>query len=88
MRGDLAITRWQKLMADDPSQPPQDVLTACTTYWNDSARAAEVCALARHQASLFYSDPVSLAYEYRVSIQQAAAFCGANANNSCAGVTP
>lgn len=88
MRGDLAITRWQKLMADDPSQPPQDVLTACTTYWNDSARAAEVCALARHQASLFYSDPVSLAYEYRISIQQAAAFCGANANNSCAGVTP
>lgn len=88
MRGDLAISRWQKVMADDPSQSPMDVLNACTAYWNDPAQAAQVCALARHQASLFYSDPVSLAFRYNTSLTDAAAFCSTSNNNPCAGVSP
>lgn len=88
MCGDLAIARWQKTMADDPSQDPQAVLDSCTAYWNGPARAAQVCALARHQASLFYSDPVSLAYSFKTSLAEGAAFCASNANSPCAGVTP
>lgn len=87
MRGDLAITRWQKLMADDPSQPAQDPLDGCMSYWNEPARAGEVRALARHQASLFYSDPVSLAFTYNVLHPDAADF-SRNANNPGTGVTP
>ena len=84
MRGDLAIVRWQVVMAADPSQDPQKVLDDCTAYWNDPARDPEVCALTRHQASLFYSDPVSLAYAFKQSLADAAAACATNGNNPCA----
>lgn len=88
MAGDLVVCRWQKEMADDPTQDPVAVLKACTAYWSDPAQAGQICALARHQASLYYASPTSLAFTYRTSLADAATFCGANGNQACAGVTP
>ena len=81
MLSDLAAARWQKLMADDPTQDPQAVLDACTTYWKDPARQGEVCALVQHQGSLFYADAASLDFSFKVSQEQGAAFCQAHGNN-------
>jgi hypothetical protein len=88
MTTDLVVARWQKLMADDPSQDPQTVLVDCTAYWTDPSRARTVCALTRHQASLHYPDPTSLAFRFDLSLADAAAACGQEGNDPCAGVTP
>jgi hypothetical protein len=87
MQGDLVVTRWQKLMADDPSSDPQAVLDDCSAYWKDPARAPEICALVQHQASLVYSDPVTLTYSFKLSTGQAATLCAAHGNNPCAALT-
>lgn len=81
MRGDLVVTRWQALMADNPSLDPKAVYDDCVNYWNDAARNAQVCALVRHQASLFYASPTSLAFTFPITLDQAAALCAANNND-------
>jgi hypothetical protein len=87
MQSDLVVARWQKIMSDDPSQDPQAVLKDCTSYWSDPKRAPEICALTKHQGSLFYSNPVTLQYTFKLTLAQGAAFCKANANNPCAGLS-
>ena len=86
LRGDLSVARWQQTMAQDPSLPPADVFNSCTSYWNDPARAGEVCALVRHEASLKYSDPVTLAYSFALPLPDAAALCAKTANDPCSPV--
>jgi len=86
MQGDLVACRWQKLMSDDPSQDPVAMVEECTKYWQDPARAGEICALARHQASLYYASPTSLQFTFNTSLDVAAKFCAANGNQACAGV--
>ncbi len=83
---DLIVTRWQKLMADDPSQDPAAVVADCTKYWNDPAQARTICALARHQGSLYYADPTSLQFVFKTSLAQAESECQTNGNHACAGV--
>lgn len=83
---DLIVTRWQALMAEHPTEKPGDVLDDCTTYWNSPAQAGQVCALTRHQASLYYADPTSLAFTFPTSLDDAAAFCATHGNQACAGV--
>ncbi len=82
---DLIVARWQKVMADDPSQDPQAVLAACTTYWNDPQRTAEICALIQHQGSLWYPDLASLKYIFKLTPQQAVDLCQAHGNDPCQG---
>lgn len=88
LQGDLAIARWQKMMFDEPAQDPQSLLEHCIAYWADPAQAAAVCALARHQASLTYDSPDSLAFRFATSLGEAALACGAHSFNPCAGITP
>lgn len=88
MKTDLIVARWQRVMADDPSQDPHAVLNDCTAYWNDPARAGEICALVQHQGSLSYPDPNSLQFQFNVSLELAASFCKANNNDPCANVVP
>lgn len=88
MKTDLIVARWQKVMAEDPSQNPQTVLNDCTAYWSDPARAAEICALVQHQGSLSYPDPNSLKFQFNVSLELAAGFCKTNNNDPCANVVP
>ncbi len=88
MQKDLIVARWQKVMADDPSQNPQTVLSDCTAYWSDPARAAEICALVQHQGSLSYPNPNSLNFQFNVSLELAASFCKTNNNDPCANVVP
>jgi hypothetical protein len=82
---DLAAARWQKLMADDPSRDPQQTFDEAQKYWNDPARAAEICALVQHEGSLLYPDPSkSLDFKFALSMSDAAAFCAAHNNDPCA----
>jgi hypothetical protein len=81
---DLVVTRWQKVMSDDPTQDPVAAIKACNAYWADPARAAVICALVKHQGSLFYSNPITLAFTFNVSLEDAQAFCQANQNQPCA----
>jgi hypothetical protein len=84
MTQDLIVARWQKVMADDPSQDPQAVLADATRYWNDPAQAGTICALVQHEGSLLYPDPKALDFEFSMSMAQASAWCAANKNNPCA----
>lgn len=61
---DLIVSRWLKLMSDDPSQDPKLVLKHCQAYWNDDAQAGVVADLVNHQGSLFYSNPTTLTFQY------------------------
>lgn len=81
---DLVVARWQKLMADDPSRDPQAVLDECKKYWDprDAARNAQISALVQHQGSLWYSDPNSLNFTFKVSLQQAAVGAKAEAKHA------
>jgi len=65
---DLVVARWLKLMADDPTQPAERVLADCRAYWTDPARKPTVSALVRHQGSLTYSDPKTLAFTFLVPL--------------------
>lgn len=87
MQTDLATARWQMLMAADPTQDPKTVLEGCVTYWADPSRAGTICALTRHQASLYYATPETLQFSYPTSLEDAAAFCATHGNQTCAGVT-
>ena len=89
MRQDLTVARWQALMADDPAADPQSTLDDCKKYWNDSAQQATLCTLVQHQGSLYYEDPKSsdpkkaLAFEFKLSIDQATDWCRQHANDPC-----
>ena len=88
MISDLAAARWQKRMAEDPSQNPQTVLDECTAYWSADAQQATVCQHVRHQGSLDDQDRVSLAFKFRESMEQAADFCTTYGNNPCSAGKP
>jgi hypothetical protein len=88
MISDLAAARWQKRMAEDPSQNPQAVLDDSTAYWSADAQRATVCQQVRHHGSLYYKDRVSLAFEFRESMDQAAEFCTTYGNNPCSAAKP
>jgi hypothetical protein len=72
MLKDLAVARWLQVMSDDPSQSPADAFTAATALWKDPGKAAAVKALVDHQGSLWYYDPPSLAFKFKVPLPPAA----------------
>jgi hypothetical protein len=74
-------------MAADPTQDPKTVLDACVAYWADPSRAGTICALTRHQASLYYASPESLQFTYPTSLDDAAAFCATHGNQTCVAAT-
>jgi hypothetical protein len=75
---DLTAARWQKVMADDPSQEPQTVLDACSKYWNSSEQLDEIEALLLRQGSLTYPNGESLKFSFPVSMKDAFAQVAAN----------
>ncbi|MBI1374401.1 MAG: hypothetical protein GC159_16915 [Phycisphaera sp.] len=87
MKEDLVVARWQHLMAQDPTQDPKTVLADCNSYWRDDAHAATVCKLVRHEGSLWYPDPNSLEFQFKVSLDEAAAICQKNNNQTCEGLS-
>lgn len=66
---DLAVVRWQMQMADDTSADPAAMWNACLEYWQGAANHKTVCQLVLHQGSLWYPDPKSLNFEFRLSMQ-------------------
>ena len=79
MINDLVCARWQVQMGNDPTQDPHDVLEDAKNYWKDPAQAGEVCALIRHQGSLWYPNPTeSLEFEWKVSMEEARTLCKNN----------
>lgn len=66
---DLAVARWLKAMSEDPSQDVAKVWTACQAFWNDPARASAVSDLVQHQGSLWYNNPPSLDFVFKVPLQ-------------------
>jgi hypothetical protein len=54
---DLALVRWQTLMAEDPSQDPWEVIRDAQTYWKAKPQQDMVGRLVRRHASLKYDDP-------------------------------
>lgn len=68
MQKDLAVSGWVKAMYDDPAQNPVAAWNNLLTYWQATARQATVMALVNHQGSLFYKDPDTLAFTFKVPL--------------------
>lgn len=68
MLKDLAVARWLKEMSDDPEQDPAAAWTACQSFWSDPAQANVVSALVQHQGSLWYNNPPSLEFVFKVPL--------------------
>ena len=64
MTNDLVVMRWLKLMAEAPSQLPDEVLKQCLTYWSDPAQQEAIQQLVNYQGSLSYADPTTLTYRF------------------------
>ncbi len=71
MKTDLTIQGWKVKMSKDPTQDPKDVLDACERYWNEDEQKIKVYTLVLHQGSLFYPDPQSLVFTYKLSMEEA-----------------
>lgn len=86
MIDDLIVVRWQLEMAKDPTKNPETVLENCKTYWqsNDVTRQHTICTLVQHQGSLFYSNPESLKFTFKKTMQEAAEFCTEKNEDPCA----
>ena len=69
MINDLAAIRWQIQMSKNPKVDPATEWSACLEYWNDLSRLETVYALVLHEGSLFYPDPKSLVFEFRLSLK-------------------
>ena len=69
MQDDLAVTRWQVSMAEDPSQNPWDVINAGKQYWRHEDQLMDVCALIWRQASLYYApdDPLGNHFTFNIT---------------------
>lgn len=68
MQADLAVAGWLKAMSDDPSQDVAAVWKAMQGKWSSAQQLATVSALARHQGSLFYSDPKTLTFTFKTPL--------------------
>jgi len=71
MRTDLIIQGWKVKMSRDPAQDPKVVLDDCKKHWNDVKQKIKVYTLVLHQGSLFYPDPQSLVFTYKLSMEEA-----------------
>ncbi len=71
MKTDLIIQGWKVRMFKDPEQDPKDVLSDCEKYWNADEQKIKVYTLVLHQGSLFYPDPQSLVFTYKLSMEEA-----------------
>ena len=65
----MAAIRWQIQMSKNPKVDPATDWSACLEYWNDLSRLETVYALVLHEGSLFYPDPKSLVFEFRLSLK-------------------
>jgi hypothetical protein len=66
---DLAVVRWQMQMADDTKADPAGMWNACLEYWQGAANRKTVYQLVLHQGSLWYPDPKSLNFGFRLSMK-------------------
>jgi hypothetical protein len=86
---DLIVARWQVLMAQDPSQDAEKVLSACTQYWQHPDQKHAVCALVRYQGSLFYPDPSNpdprarYGFTFKVDQAKAGEICAKSGDDPC-----
>jgi hypothetical protein len=84
MKEDLATIGWQIAMAKDPSQDPVAVYNDSRSHWDAPEQAATVCQLVQYQASLWYPDPKSLEFTWKLSMDEAASLCANSGNDPCA----
>jgi hypothetical protein len=68
MQKDLAVSGWVKAMYDDPTQDPAVTWKNLVSYWVAPAQQPTVKALVDHQGSLFYTDPNTLAFTFKVPL--------------------
>ena len=73
MTHDLAVVRWQLQMYANPAQDPAGAWEDCRAYWSDVAQLDVVYQLVLHQGSLWYPDPRSLQFQFRLSMVDVAA---------------
>jgi hypothetical protein len=72
MYTDLVVSRWQVEMSKDPTQDPNSVLEKCRAYWQADKQQATLHQLVLHQGSLFYPDPTSLEFTFKLSMEDVA----------------
>lgn len=68
MQKDLAVSGWVKAMYDDPTQDPAVVWSTLLAHWQAAPQQATVKALVDHQGSLFYTNPDTLAFTFKVPL--------------------
>lgn len=68
MTNDLAVTRWQNSLWKNPKLDPAAEWKRCLTYWRKPEQLDTVYALVLHQGSLWYPDPTSLQFTFRLTL--------------------
>ena len=72
MTHDLAVIRWQLEMAKSPQKDPAAAWTRCDNYWKDPKQLDKVYQLVLYLGSLWYPDPKSLEFTFKMSMDDAA----------------
>ncbi len=88
MQQDLMAAFWQIGMAQNPGASVGGMLFKATAFALDPAHVQTVCALTVHQGSLWYPDPNSLAFQFKIDDAAARAQCAASGANPCSGIGP
>jgi hypothetical protein len=84
MKDDLAVVAWQIAMSKDPTRDPVEAFKVGHDHWQAPEQAATVCQLVQFQGSLWYPDPKSLEFKWKITMEQAAKICGDQDNDPCA----
>jgi len=69
---DLAVIRWQIGMSKNPKKDPAAEWKSSLKYWNDPVQLETVYQLVLHEGSLWYPDPKSLEFTFRLSLEDVA----------------
>ena len=80
MKQDIIAAMWQQLLAADPSLDVGDALFEATAYALHPKLNATACALTRHQGSLWYPDPNSLNFSFKIDYDSAITYCRQDPN--------
>lgn len=82
---DLIAARWQMQMAADPRRykDSHNLIDECTAYWNDPAQQETICAMVRHQGTMYTDSAGVGAFGFRTSYSRAKSECQSHQNQPC-----
>lgn len=82
MTHDLSVIRWQMALLKNPKLDPAAEWKRSQAYWKKPDQLETVYALVMHQGSLWYPDPTSLQFTFRLSLDDVKARAAAAAKSA------